>query len=322
MNIEESVQDLLMMHDCVIIPQFGAFVSDYETASFSLGNTTKFSPPSKKLIFNNKLIYNDGLLFNHISKTYNLSFNDAAGYVQKFIWNLELSLKLNKTAQFGDLGQFAMPKAGIIAFEPQTHDFLLTNSFGLGSFEFRILNEQSTIRAKRDFNLHDMARKAVNSKIMKPVLYTLPLIIAAGIIQPFIADDIQTSSLDIVTPTVTEVRITENQIKTPESQIISKAPTETLIDKHLAEENDQRSALAYKEPEYFIIVGSFKDEANALQYMSKPVFNIVPATLIFTDNLYRISIGKFDAKHTARVKLAEFRTRNRELKDAWVYTSK
>ncbi len=322
MNIEESVQDLLMMHDCVIIPQFGAFVSDYETASFSMGSTTRFLPPSKKLIFNSKLTYNDGLLFNHISKTYNLSFNDAAGYVQKYIWNLELSLKQNKNAQFGVLGQFTMPKAGVIAFEPQKHDFLLTDSFGLGTFEFRILNDQSIIRAKRTFNLHDMARKAVNRKIMKPVLYTLPLIIAAGIIQPFIADDIQTSSLDIITTTVSEIKIEDTQIKEPKTETVIKAQTETLIDKHLAEVNDQRSELAYTEPEYFIIVGSFKDEANAMQYMSKPVFNIVPASLIFTDNLYRVSIGKFDAKRTARIKLAELRTRNRELKDAWVYTSK
>lgn len=322
MNVEESVQELLLMYDCVIIPQFGAFVADYETASCSEGAVSNFSPPSKKLIFNSKLTYNDGLLLNHIAKSHDLSFNDASAFVQKYIWNIEIELKQDKTAKFGVLGQFTTTANGVISFQPQSHDFLLTDSFGLGSFEFRMLNNPVSMRTKRSYNLHDLARKAANSKIMKPVLYTLPLVIAAGIMRPFVMDDIQTTSFDIVSPSIIEPKIIEAPILVIEPDAPTKAQTETVIDKHLEEINNQRSALAYSEPEYYIIAGSFKDEANALQYMTKPIFNIVPAQLVFMDNLYRISVGQYEAKQTARIKLAELRTRNRELKDAWVYTNK
>lgn len=135
-------------------------------------------------------------------------------------------------------------------------------------------------------------------------------------------DDIQTTSFDIVSPSTIEPKIIEAPILAIEPDAPTKAQTETIIDKHLEEINNQRSALAYSEPEYYIIAGSFKDEANALQYMTKPIFNIVPAQLVYMDNLYRISVGQYDAKQTARIKLAELRTRNRELKDAWVYTNK
>lgn len=326
MNIEESVQELLLTHNCVIIPQFGAFVADYQTATVAHATVSRFAPPSKKLIFNNKLTYNDGLLLNFLANTYHVSFADASAYVQKFVWSVELALKQSKPVQFGSLGQFTSPSAGLLAFEPQSHDFLLTDSFGLGTFEFRILNDTAAVRAKRSFNFHDLARKAANSKIVKPVLYTLPLVIAAGIVQPFIMEDIQSSSLDILTPEVQSVRHVPAKHAEPladtVAEQISVAQTETLIDKHLEEINNQRSELVYSEPEYIIVVGSFKDEANAVQYMSKPIFNVVPAQLVFADNMYRIIVGKFQDRHAARVKLAELRTRNRELKDAWVYTSK
>lgn len=324
MNIEESVQELLLTHNCVIIPQFGAFVSDYQTATIMHTTASRFAPPSKKLIFNNKLTYNDGLLLNFLAKKFEMSFADASAHVQKFVWSIELTLKQSKPFQFGNLGSFTSPSLGVIAFEPQTHDFLLTDSFGLDTFEFRILNDIPASRAKRSYSLHDLARRAVNSKIVKPVLYTLPIVIAAGIVQPFVLEDIQSSSLDMLTPAVTTAKHTPAPAVPADSvaEPITVAQTETLIDQHLAEINNQRSELAYTEPEYIIVVGSFKDEANAIQYMSRPVFNIVPAQLVFTDNMYRIIVGKFTDRHTARVKLAELRTRNRELKDAWVYSSK
>lgn len=322
MNIEESVQELLLTHNCVIIPQFGAFVSDYQTATIAHTNVSRFSPPSKKLIFNNKLVYNDGLLLNYLAKTYSLSFADASAYVQKFVWSVELNLKQSKPYQFGNLGSFTAPAAGVLAFEPQTHDFLLTDSFGLDTFEFRMLNDVPVSRAKRSFDMHDLARRAANSKIIKPVLYTLPLVIAAGIMQPFVMEDIQSSSLDMLTPTVKMVHPQAVKQVDSVAEPISVAQTETLIDQHLAEINNQRSELAYTEPEYIIVVGSFKDEANAVQYMSQPIFNVVPAQIVYADNMYRIIVGRFADRRTARVKLAELRVRNRELKDAWVYSSK
>lgn len=322
MNIEESVQELLLTHNCVIIPQFGAFVSDYQTATITHTNISRFAPPSKKLIFNNKLTYNDGLLLNYLANAFSLTFADASAHVQKFVWSIELCLKQSKTFQFGNLGSFTSPATGVIAFDPQTHDFLLTDSFGLDTFEFRILNDIPVARAKRSFNLHDLARRAANSKIVKPVLYTLPLVIAAGIVQPFVMEDIQSSSLDVLSPTVKTAKRVEAKPVESVAEPVTVAQTETLIDQHLAEINNQRSELAYTEPEYIIVVGSFKDEANAMQYMNKPIFNVVPAQLVFADSMYRIIVGKFTDRHAARVKLAELRTRNRELKDAWVYSSK
>ena len=67
-TIDTYISELLFLHDCVIIPEFGGFVGNNKSAVLNK-NTNTIYPPSKDILFNKNLRKNDGLLINHIANS-------------------------------------------------------------------------------------------------------------------------------------------------------------------------------------------------------------------------------------------------------------
>ena len=65
MNIEQYIVELLEFQDCVVIPEFGAFVSNYVSASRDEATDT-FNPPTREVVFNANLYQNDGVLAQYL----------------------------------------------------------------------------------------------------------------------------------------------------------------------------------------------------------------------------------------------------------------
>ena len=55
MQIDSYISDLLYRYECVILPDFGAFLTQYQSAQIQ-ENTLAFNPPKKKLSFNSQLL--------------------------------------------------------------------------------------------------------------------------------------------------------------------------------------------------------------------------------------------------------------------------
>ena len=68
--------DLLVKHDCVIIPDFGGFVSKRVSSKIDFDKGI-IMPPSKHLLFNRHLTNNDGLLLSAYAERHGVSYIDA-----------------------------------------------------------------------------------------------------------------------------------------------------------------------------------------------------------------------------------------------------
>ena len=66
-SVSHYISELLFLHDCVIVPKFGGFVSNPKSAQLNK-TTGALTPPSKQILFNPNLKTNDGLLIAHIAK--------------------------------------------------------------------------------------------------------------------------------------------------------------------------------------------------------------------------------------------------------------
>ena len=53
MNLDKYIEDLLYRNECVVIPNFGAFITS--TNSTNINSEGVFTPPSKSISFNKKL---------------------------------------------------------------------------------------------------------------------------------------------------------------------------------------------------------------------------------------------------------------------------
>ena len=73
MTLATYINDLLYRYDCVIVPDFGGFVTNRIGAKVN-NYTHTFTPPKKQITFNKLLKHNDGLLANYIASAENISF--------------------------------------------------------------------------------------------------------------------------------------------------------------------------------------------------------------------------------------------------------
>lgn len=133
MNLETYIKDLLYRYDCVIIPDFGGFVTKTIAAKLD-ENTHQFFPPTKQLSFNSHLKNNDGLLANYIASVENISFEKASNAIALSVikWQNEIQ---KKALNLEGIGVLKLNDNRQIIFEPNTTINYLSTSFGLSSFE-------------------------------------------------------------------------------------------------------------------------------------------------------------------------------------------
>ena len=109
MNISTHIQDLLYRYECVVLPGFGAFLSQKQSAYID-ENSKEFFPPNKVISFNRQLIKNDGLLANYIADVESVKYNSANNMIQEFVYDLENSLQNEAKAELANIGKFYLDR--------------------------------------------------------------------------------------------------------------------------------------------------------------------------------------------------------------------
>ena len=133
--ITNYLKELLNDNECVIIPEFGAFISKRHSATIDYANN-RFLPPYKEIVFNNKLTNNDEILVDFISKKENISKEDSLAKIQNFVNQTAAILDVNNEFIMEGLGK--MRKFGNdFMFEVSHSENLLGDSFGLTEFNYK-----------------------------------------------------------------------------------------------------------------------------------------------------------------------------------------
>ncbi|MDG2194997.1 MAG: SPOR domain-containing protein [Polaribacter sp.] len=132
MTLANYINDLLYRYDCVVIPDFGGFVTNVVSAKVNQFSHT-FYPPTKQITFNSLLKNNDGLLANYIASSENVSFEKAVEIISSTVKTWQQQLQ-NESLLVGKIGSLSLNKEQQLVFEPNQTTNYLTASFGLSSF--------------------------------------------------------------------------------------------------------------------------------------------------------------------------------------------
>lgn len=132
-KIIEYISDLLLLHDCVIIPDFGGFICNYKCAYID-EESGLILPPSKEIVFNRSLKNNDGLLASWVASKENISYDRAVERVELFADELKVKLSQHQSVAFGDIGVFRTDRRLNIIFEGSDINFL-ADAFGMERIE-------------------------------------------------------------------------------------------------------------------------------------------------------------------------------------------
>ena len=132
MQLAAYIKDLLYRYECVIVPGFGAFLTQYRAAQIDDNHT--FYPPGKTLSFNRQLQTNDGILAHHVASNENCSYEVALQKVRNFAEKISLQLSEGETVTLQNIGEFFLNKEKKIQFIPSEKENYSPSSFGLSSF--------------------------------------------------------------------------------------------------------------------------------------------------------------------------------------------
>lgn len=130
MDFGKYIHELLLENDIVIIPGFGAFVSEYKPAEIN-DNSGEIKPPSKSVSFNPQIRNNDGLLVGYVAENKRISHFDALKRIEKEREDILYKLDSGEKVEIDEVGVLFFSEDQTITFAAEEDENLLLDSFGL-----------------------------------------------------------------------------------------------------------------------------------------------------------------------------------------------
>jgi len=172
LTVEGIIGDLLMQHNCVVVPAFGGFVAQRVGAQLDAVNGT-ITPPRKAILFNRQLINNDGLLIASYAQQNKINYKEAQTAVNTVIEQWDQQLKQGFRISIDRVGFLYFDLERNLCFEQDRFYNLLMESYGLSSIHFV---SAADVEAK---NTQVVIRELVKEAISEPVVEFQPAHIEA-----------------------------------------------------------------------------------------------------------------------------------------------
>lgn len=270
MDISAYLIELLRLHDCVIVPDLGGFVTNYRPADIDLAGNS-FNPPRKEIIFSAMLKKNDGLLVNYISESEGIGYMEARLIVAEFVEEAQSRLENGGIIEIPLIGTLKYDRNEKLIFEPDVKENLLLDAYGLETFHFPQLKHHDILIPKKSLHNKEAVRPLFAARRVKTLAITIPVLLALLFIPvkknswdqfnpfnyqtsntaPIVLNQTQTSSHFVISKINDKERTAANPVKLVEPAKEEKK--EVPADQHLEASSGK----------YHLIGGCFKMKENA-----------------------------------------------------------
>lgn len=332
-TVQNHIKELLFEQDCVVIPDFGGFVTNFDCAKVDPTNRF-FTPPQKWLAFNSLLKNDDGLLSNYIATEEGISREQANVKVKAFVEETKRFISFDKSYTIEGLGTFSQNEENKIQFQPKVSNNFFSESFGMESIflkkvefssqELQVVHtppvaSNSTIQqvfASKDREpmaevMEDenavIKRKSKFSRVL-PAIYGL--LGTAVLVSALYLYDNPKANLSSLNPFQSQNIV--KPVDKPEIQkvVIAKPIIDETIKAKPFEETaepapviETKKTIIESEKRFFVITGSFESKKNA-QKLVNTLKNkgFEDAMLIFpnrNEKLIKVSAGGFTNEYEA-----------------------
>ena len=298
MEIIEYISDLLYRYDCVIVPDFGGFITNRIGAKLDEKQQV-FYPPTKQISFNSHLNKNDGLLVNYIASCENISYDNSLEKIKRVVskWNNDLQ---NSSLELENIGSIRLNENKKIIFEPINNLNYLTESFGLSSISVKE-TEEITQKVIPITSAQKESKKTIPSFIKYAA--TAAILLTLGVEgNNFFEENKQKEII------ANQEKAIEEKIQSATFVISNPLPT---IELNVVKET--------KKP-YHVIAGAFQFPENAkkkVNQLKKQGFN---ASVLGINKwgLTEVAFASFSEKNDAINQL--YKIQKSHSKDAWLLT--
>ena len=175
LTVEGLIGDLLLQHNCVVVPSFGGFVAQRVSAQLDTEKGVML-PPRKSVLFNRQLINNDGLLIAAFAQNNQLTYADAQSEVNQVIATWNQALNAGERIAIDRVGFLFLDAERNMCFEQDRFYNLLLESYGLGPIHFVSVAD---IEAKTSIDhVREISKEieiASKEEMVEPILQKVPV---------------------------------------------------------------------------------------------------------------------------------------------------
>lgn len=305
MSLAKYIGDLLFRYECVIVPNFGGFITNEISARINSTSHT-FYAPSKQITFNAHLQSNDGLLANYIAASQNVSFQVALRFINEEVSSWKESLA-KESLELENIGFLKLNNEGRILFERTNTVNFLSSSFGLNTYTSPAINRVAYKEQLKQLEANAPMFHSEENKRRMPAFIkyaaTAAIIISLGTFGWNEYTNYQHNQL-VAQAAQQQQKVTKS-IQEATFVISNPLPTITLT-------------IAKETPKYHIIAGAFRDVQNADSKLHELLLKGFDASIIGVNKwgLTQVAYQSFSIENDAINALHKIiRTENG---DAWL----
>jgi hypothetical protein len=321
-DVNFHIAFLLTSHECVVIPDFGAFV----VSAFDNEKENKWGliyPPLSFLNFNPEIRHNDGLLVNSLVAEKNISYAEAAMQVSDYVKSLNKWLDDGQIFTIPFVGSLTLSIERKIIFKPATNLSCNASMFGFTNFTFAKLSE-ATDKPQQVFLPTRKPRPTQKLNFAAYGTAAAAAALALFLVSTPLNDYPVSSSIRSASfiPAVKQ----EMPAETVADEVVAeaeKSPVETPAETPPASSPQPVSVSPADKGNYFIVIASFatrKSAEKAALALASP--KISQPLVLETENRFLIYTDSFNSAEEGEKFLRNFRKNNKKHADAWLYRLK
>lgn len=297
-SVEQSIRELLFEQECVVLPGFGGFITNYKSAEINY-ITNILTPPTKAISFNRQLRNDDGILTHAYSSLNNVPYKDAQIAVREWVNKLDEAIKTDKQYTLKGIGAFEWnTENSTIQFKSVNTENFLAESYGFQpvcavpiarSFE-STLKEQTleiAVNEQQEENVQEFVlENTKNNTSIWPTL-ALSACTLGVMLMPFFNVSVPSLNLNqaslytvfaenLLPKQSLELHPIATQISAPNfvlSTVAEVKATPLKVETIIAVEKEETSiatpVVIENEPTFALVMGAFKDEANATKLLKE-----------------------------------------------------
>ena len=295
MSIFKDISHLLHSNDCVILPNFGAFVLKSKSAYIE---ENEFFPPSKYVSFNSMLKDNDGLLAKFISEERKISYKKSLKLIldEVKVLNEKLSEDLIFDTEY--LGIFELKEKNTLIFNPDFSINFDSSVFGLNSFVRKPIINISSKRAadKSQFDTNNLLRYAAIFISILGLSYF-----------GYFNYNNYLNNEKLKNIAIAQEKILEN-VQTATFNLGDLPPINVNVKAPIVKDNSTY---------YSVIAGAFRSRRNAEKHLNTLIINGYQAsyTSVNPKGLFRVAYARLKTRKEAAELILKIKTSGQ---DAWL----
>ncbi len=325
MIITNHIKILLSEYECVIVPDFGAFISNYKSPEISEGRSTI---PSKDILFNSNLTRNDGLLINAIVETDKCSYEEAKNIIISDVKEITSALEKGECFSFEGIGIMALDEAGFIQFTAAENNTCLLDAYGLPAIHLEKISKENTVQATSSSKVKE--KKETNRRTLIPTIAAAAVVAIVVLINtPTLTDKalVDRASISFDVAPINKITLKDEVSVTPKADEVTPSlpldrstPVDSAKTQEIAKTEEKHAPSVLPEKTYHIIIASLLTQELADEYVNniKKLYDYNSIKIVSGNDRYRVSVAQYYNQEEATSFVETLRTQDSRFDDAWI----